>query len=118
MVRVAANLHILSLREAIIRLQLATVNIGLITIDAQGATGPTQEKIRTEGENNGLSGDVRFEGDADRAGQVYAGLTPLSARDVAEVIGFAISRPSHVNLDTIVLKPRDQASAARAFRRT
>jgi NADP-dependent 3-hydroxy acid dehydrogenase YdfG len=60
---------------------------------------------------------VRFEGDADRAGQVYAGLTPLSARDVAEVIGFAISRPSHVNLDTIVLKPRDQASATRAFRR-
>src|SRR5437870_4667050 len=49
MVRVAANLHILSLREAIIRLQLATVNIGLITIDAQGATGPTQEKIRTKG---------------------------------------------------------------------
>ena len=33
MVRVAANLRILSLREAIIRLQLATVNIGLITID-------------------------------------------------------------------------------------
>ena len=60
---------------------------------------------------------VRFEGDADRASQVYAGLTPLSARDVAEVIGFAISRPSHVNLDTIVLKPRDQASATRAFRR-
>jgi NADP-dependent 3-hydroxy acid dehydrogenase YdfG len=37
---------------------------------------------------------------------------------VAEVIGFAVSRPSHVNLDTIVLKPRDQASATRAFRRS
>ena len=61
---------------------------------------------------------VRFEGDADKADKVYAGLTPLTAGDVAEVIGFAVSRPSHVNLDTIVLKPRDQASAARAFRRT
>jgi NADP-dependent 3-hydroxy acid dehydrogenase YdfG len=61
---------------------------------------------------------VRFEGDADKADKVYAGLTPLTAGDVAEVIGFAVSRPSHVNLDTIVLKPRDQASATRAFRRT
>ena len=60
---------------------------------------------------------VRFDGDADKADQVYAGLTPLTADDVAEVIGFAVSRPSHVNLDTIVLKPRDQASATRAFRR-
>jgi hypothetical protein len=37
---------------------------------------------------------------------------------VAEVIGFAVSRPAHVNLDTIVLKPRDQASAGRAHRRS
>ena len=61
---------------------------------------------------------VRFDGDHDRADQVYAGLTPLTADDVADVIGFAVSRPSHVNLDTIVLKPRDQASATRAFRRS
>ncbi|HEX4249895.1 MAG TPA: SDR family NAD(P)-dependent oxidoreductase [Pseudonocardia sp.] len=60
---------------------------------------------------------VRFEGDASKADKVYEGLTPLTAADVAEVIGFAVSRPSHVNLDTIVLKPRDQASATRAFRR-
>jgi NADP-dependent 3-hydroxy acid dehydrogenase YdfG len=61
---------------------------------------------------------VRFDGDASKADQVYAGLTPLTAGDVAEVIGFAVSRPSHVNLDTIVLKPRDQASAMRAHRRS
>jgi NADP-dependent 3-hydroxy acid dehydrogenase YdfG len=61
---------------------------------------------------------VRFDGDGDKADKVYAGLTPLTAGDVAEVIGFAVSRPSHVNLDTIVLKPRDQASATRAFRRS
>jgi NADP-dependent 3-hydroxy acid dehydrogenase YdfG len=60
---------------------------------------------------------VRFDGDAARANAVYAGLTPLTATDVAEVIGFAVSRPSHVNLDTIVLKPRDQATATRTHRR-
>jgi hypothetical protein len=61
---------------------------------------------------------VRFDGDAERAEGVYAGLTPLTADDVAEVIAFAVSRPSHVNLDTIVLKPRDQATASRAHRTT
>lgn len=59
---------------------------------------------------------VRFDGDAERAANVYAGITPLTAQDVAEVIAFAVSRPAHVNLDTIVLKPRAQASASRAFR--
>ncbi|MDS1115421.1 SDR family NAD(P)-dependent oxidoreductase [Gordonia westfalica] len=56
---------------------------------------------------------VRFEGDQERADAVYEGLTPLTADDVAEVIGFVASRPPHVNLDLIVLKPRDQASARR-----
>jgi NADP-dependent 3-hydroxy acid dehydrogenase YdfG len=59
---------------------------------------------------------VRFDGDADKAAGVYRGLVPLVAQDVAEVIAFAVSRPSHVNLDSIVLKPRAQASASRAFR--
>ncbi|MEP9395408.1 SDR family NAD(P)-dependent oxidoreductase [Gordonia sp. VNQ95] len=56
---------------------------------------------------------VRFDGDQERADAVYQGLTPLVADDVAEVIGFVASRPPHVNLDQIVLKPRDQASARR-----
>ena len=60
---------------------------------------------------------VRFGGDVDKADQVYAGLIPLTAQDVADVIVFAVTRPSHVNLDLIVLKPRDQHSAMRAFRR-
>lgn len=59
---------------------------------------------------------VRFGGDADRAAGVYRGLTPLTADDVADVITFAATRRSHVNLDLIVLKPRDQASATRAHR--
>ncbi|MGH3883565.1 MAG: SDR family NAD(P)-dependent oxidoreductase [Pseudonocardiaceae bacterium] len=59
---------------------------------------------------------VRFGGDKQRADQVYAGLTPLSAQDVAEVIAFAVTRPSHVNLDLIVVKPRAQHSALRSAR--
>ena len=60
----------------------------------------------------------RFEGDEERAAKVYEGVTPLVAEDVAEVIGFVASRPSHVNLDTIVIRPRDQASASRFNRRS
>lgn len=60
---------------------------------------------------------VRFDGDRDRAAAVYAGITPLTATDVAEVIGFVASRPPHVNLDQIVIRPRDQASAGRFNRR-
>ncbi|OBG26837.1 SDR family oxidoreductase [Mycobacterium alsense] len=60
---------------------------------------------------------VRFDGDQRRADAVYTGITPLTAADVAEVIGFVASRPSHVNLDTIVMRPRDQATASRFNRR-
>ena len=56
---------------------------------------------------------VRFGGDEKRADTVYEGITPLVAQDIAEVIGFVASRPSHVNLDQIVIRPRDQASATR-----
>jgi NADP-dependent 3-hydroxy acid dehydrogenase YdfG len=59
---------------------------------------------------------VRFDGDAEQADRVYAGLTPLTAQDVADVIVFAVTRPSHVNLDLIVVKPRDQHSATRSVR--
>ena len=60
---------------------------------------------------------VRFGGDEQRAEAVYAGITPLVAGDVAEVIGFVASRPSHVNIDQIVIRPRDQAGAGRFNRR-
>jgi NADP-dependent 3-hydroxy acid dehydrogenase YdfG len=59
---------------------------------------------------------VRFGGDAERAAGVYRGLTPLSPEDVADVIAFAATRPSHVNIDQIVLMPRAQASATRVHR--
>jgi NADP-dependent 3-hydroxy acid dehydrogenase YdfG len=59
---------------------------------------------------------VRFGGDAARAAEVYGGLTPLTADDVADCIAWAATRPSHVNIDTIVVKPRDQARATKVHR--
>jgi NADP-dependent 3-hydroxy acid dehydrogenase YdfG len=58
----------------------------------------------------------RFEGDAERADAVYRGVTPLVADDVADVIEFVVTRPSHVNIDQVVLKPRAQASTSRIHR--
>lgn len=54
---------------------------------------------------------VRFHGDAEKAAAVYEGMTPLTADDVADCIAFAVTRPSHVNIDTMVVMPRDQAAA-------
>jgi len=59
---------------------------------------------------------VRFKGDTQRAGNVYKGLTPLYATDIAEAILFMVTRPKHVNIDEIIIMPTDQASA-RDFRR-
>jgi NADP-dependent 3-hydroxy acid dehydrogenase YdfG len=60
---------------------------------------------------------VRFTGDAERAQAVYRGLDPLTAEDVADCIVWAATRPSHVNIDEIVVRPRDQATAAHVHRR-
>ena len=55
---------------------------------------------------------VRFHGDEDKAAAVYAGMTPLTADDVADCIAFAVTRPSHVNIDEMIVMPRDQAAAS------
>ncbi len=60
---------------------------------------------------------VRFGGDVDRARSVYEGLTPLRAEDIAEVIAFVVTRPAHVDLDEVVIRPRDQARVWRVNRR-
>lgn len=54
---------------------------------------------------------VRFAGDEQRADTVYEGMTPLTADDVAEAIVWVASRPAHVNIDQMVIMPRDQVSA-------
>jgi len=60
---------------------------------------------------------VRFGGDAERAAAVYAGLTPLTADDVADAIGWAVTRPPHVTVARIDLLSRDQATARDMHRR-
>ncbi len=60
---------------------------------------------------------VRFRGDSERANAVYAGLEPLVAQDVAECILWALGRPAHVNIDEIVVRPRDQATSTAVHRR-
>jgi 3-hydroxy acid dehydrogenase / malonic semialdehyde reductase len=53
---------------------------------------------------------VRFRGDRDRADKVYADTRPLRAEDVAACVVWATAQPQHVNIDTIVVMPTDQAS--------
>jgi NADP-dependent 3-hydroxy acid dehydrogenase YdfG len=52
---------------------------------------------------------VRFDGDAEKAAAVYRGATPLTAEDIADCIRFVVTRPSHVDIDQLVIRPRDQA---------
>ncbi|MFZ9527531.1 MAG: NAD(P)-dependent oxidoreductase, partial [Schleiferiaceae bacterium] len=57
------------------------------------------------------SSNVRFHGDQGKAEAVYAGLQPLSAEDVADVIGYMASAPDHINLADVLLMPAAQASS-------
>ena len=54
---------------------------------------------------------VRFHGDEDRAKNVYRGMTALTADDIADTVLWVASRPPHVCIDEIIIKPTDQASA-------
>jgi NADP-dependent 3-hydroxy acid dehydrogenase YdfG len=60
---------------------------------------------------------VRLGGDEEAAAKVYAGMEPLRAEDVAECIRWAVAQPAHVNVDEIVVRPRDQARATEVHRR-
>ncbi len=60
---------------------------------------------------------VRFRGDTERAKAVYAGMTPMTADDVAEAVLFCVSRPAHVNISEITMLATDQASATTVHRR-
>ena len=54
---------------------------------------------------------VRFKGDAEKAKSIYKGFDPLQAKDIADVVWFAASRPPHVNLNDIVITPLAQANS-------
>jgi 3-hydroxy acid dehydrogenase/malonic semialdehyde reductase len=55
--------------------------------------------------------EVRFRGDQDRAAQVYQDITPLRPEDVADAIVYAVTRPAHVNVSTILITPVAQANS-------
>jgi NADP-dependent 3-hydroxy acid dehydrogenase YdfG len=60
---------------------------------------------------------VRFNGDAERAKQVYQGTIPLTAADVAEAMVWMATRPPHVCIDELIIKPTDQAALHKVYRR-
>ncbi|HZS15100.1 MAG TPA: SDR family NAD(P)-dependent oxidoreductase [Candidatus Dormibacteraeota bacterium] len=57
-------------------------------------------------------------GSAEAAAKVYAGMTPLTAEDVADVVAYVVTREKHVNIDQVVMRPLDQASSTMVHRRT
>lgn len=60
---------------------------------------------------------VRFKGDAPRAGSVYQGVNPLRAEDVADAVHWCVTRPAHVNVQSVLLLPTDQAGVHALHRR-
>ena len=70
--------------------------------------------VRTEGFSL-----VRLRGDQAAADRVYAGVEyPLTADDIADCIAFAVTRPAHVNIDLLVVKPLAQAAPHKIARTT
>jgi NADP-dependent 3-hydroxy acid dehydrogenase YdfG len=60
---------------------------------------------------------VRFKGDSEKAKEVYAGMNPLVAEDIAETLVWVATRPCHVNIDEVLIKPVDQADVGKVYRR-
>jgi NADP-dependent 3-hydroxy acid dehydrogenase YdfG len=59
----------------------------------------------------------RFDGDAEKAAAVYRGVAePLTADDVADIVAFCVTRPHHVNVDRLVLRPLAQAAQHKVHR--
>ena len=59
---------------------------------------------------------VRFKGDEEKAKNVYKGVQPLTPDDIAETIYWTASRPSHVNINDVIIMPTIQASATTVLR--
>lgn len=60
---------------------------------------------------------VRFKGDRTRAAKVYEGIHPLTAEDIAETMVWVASRPPHVDIDEMIIRPVDQAAMHKIYRR-
>lgn len=61
--------------------------------------------------------ETRFRGDRARAAAVYQGVDALTAEDIADCVAWVVSRPSRVNIDRLIVQPRDQADARTINRR-
>jgi NADP-dependent 3-hydroxy acid dehydrogenase YdfG len=61
---------------------------------------------------------VRFKGDKNAASTVYQGVEPLTGADIAECILFAVTRPKHVDIDEMVIRPIAQAASFMVSRKT
>ncbi len=61
---------------------------------------------------------IRFKGNKEQAKKVYEGIEPLKSEDIANVIDFILSLPSHVNINDITIMPTAQATATIVHRKT
>ncbi len=52
---------------------------------------------------------VRFGGDVDKAARVYEGMKPLTPDDIAEIVFWVASLPSHVNINSLEVMPTSQS---------
>ena len=59
---------------------------------------------------------IRFRGDQSRADQVYTGVQPLTADDIADCVVWAVTRPPHVDIDFMVVRPVAQAASYKVAR--
>jgi len=59
---------------------------------------------------------VRFDGDEEQAKKAYKGMQPLVGADIADCIAWVLTRPDHVNIDEMIVRPRAQASATQVAR--
>jgi len=100
----SAAKHGMTALTGTLRLELCGRPIRVIEIDPG--------MVRTE-----EFGLVRFRGDAERAAKVYEGVAePLTADDVADTIVYCATRPHHVNVDRLVLRPLAQAAQHKVHR--
>ncbi|WP_317698149.1 SDR family NAD(P)-dependent oxidoreductase [Aeromicrobium sp. REDSEA-S32_B7] len=98
----------------------------LPALEASGAgtvvnIGSTAGRIAYEGGGGMVRTEefalTRFDGDTERADAVYRGVDePLTADDVADVVAWVATRPQHVNVDLVVVKPIAQASQHKVHR--
>jgi NADP-dependent 3-hydroxy acid dehydrogenase YdfG len=100
----AASKHAMQAMTATLRLELFDQPVRVIEI-APGMVMTDEFSVK------------RFGGDADKAASVYAGVPgPLVAEDVADCIVWSVTRPPHVNVDLMIVRPRAQAAQHKVHR--